>query len=760
MTAATNISRKVVAVLMLLATITDARTSCPRIGRTYNATKPNGQNLRLDTRGPIDRYGEISGLAFSPKQRAPSGEPVIYAFSDGGSGQRIGMWDPGNGVRLRTLQLSNSTGHNWDWEAMTIGSCGNGGQQDTCLYIADTGDNTARASSGRRTNRPHYPHYILKIKEPQLEDYADTDFIPDSHISKLTIDYLHPSSPTQYADVEAVFIDHKGWGEGGAIGDFYMVTKWDRGLQRYYQLTRLFKIPPSAWPKYGSQAHYSPFTVGHYDWRGIPEPSGRWTLVTDGQLMGNTWRGGEMSFDGTLIGLATTQNSTLFLRCPGTSVADALAAPNAGSKYCRLWDSPTGMTQVETFAFSPGGGRSLIIPEGHRPRLGWTAFDYSDNQFVCPEPDVPITLSPTVTTTNHPTGPPTRKPTLGPTRVPSIAPTSAPTAKITKAPTESPSKIPTGAPSFVPTGQYPELAMISDGLGSLGLCEADCDSDAQCQEGLICHVRSKGSQQVPGCSGNADLIGDSGEDFCILPPLEIVGNNNVTDLAICQADCDSNKDCSGNLVCYQRSRGSNMVPGCRGNPEELGDGDEDYCILPTASFTDLEVVGNGLDGLLVCQADCDKDSDCEGSLLCYQRKLGMDKVPGCSGHADFMGDGTEDFCVHPLSLAAANLNRSSFQTKQNGTSDLAIIIIAFGVCVVVLAASVVYMKMKKRRNTKNTTLKDDASIDMRTAATSLGASKSQAAAEEEEQKPKPAGEQEVETFKSGSQYRMAGLIAL
>lgn len=461
--------------------------------------------------------------------------------------------------------------------------------------------------------------------------------------------------------------------------------------------------------------------------------------------MGNTWRGGEMSFDGTLIGLATTQNQTIFLRCPGTSVADALAAPNAGSKYCRLWDSATGFTQVETFAFSPGGGRTLIIPEGHRPRLGWTDLDYSDTGYVCPEPENPITTSPSVTQTSGPTKTPTPKPTVGPTRVPSQAPTSSATPKPSKAPTESPSLQPTAATSTAPTGLYPALAMVSNGAGDLGLCEADCDSDAQCQEGLICHVRDAGSTEVPGCSGNADLIGDAGEDFCILPPLQIHGNdNNITGLSACQADCDSNNDCSGDLVCYQRSLGSNMVPGCRGDPDTLGDGNEDYCILPTASFTNLEVVGNGLSNLQVCQADCDKDSDCEGSLLCYQRKLGMDKVPGCSGHADFLGDGTEDFCVHPLSLAAANY-RSSFENSPKGTSDLAIIVIAFGVCAVLLAASLIYMKLKKRRGKGNTTMKDDGSIDMRTAATSLGASKTHATREElEQEQSKHPATQDVE----------------
>lgn len=46
----------------------------------------------------------------------------------------------------------------------------------------------------------------------------------------------------------------------------------------------------------------------------------------------------------------------------------------------------------------------------------------------------------------------------------------------------------------------------------LGLCEADCDSDADCEAGLICYQRNAGSP-VPGCAG-AD---NAGYDYCIKP---------------------------------------------------------------------------------------------------------------------------------------------------------------------------------------------------------------------------------------------------
>jgi len=44
----------------------------------------------------------------------------------------------------------------------------------------------------------------------------------------------------------------------------------------------------------------------------------------------------------------------------------------------------------------------------------------------------------------------------------------------------------------------------------LGECEADCDNDSECKEGLICFQRD-GYLAIPGCSGE----GSKDSDYCI-----------------------------------------------------------------------------------------------------------------------------------------------------------------------------------------------------------------------------------------------------
>lgn len=83
----------------------------------------------------------------------------------------------------------------------------------------------------------------------------------------------------------------------------------------------------------------------------------------------------------------------------------------------------------------------------------------------------------------------------------------------------------------------------------------DCDSDADCEIGLVCFFRDQGTQDVPGCIGNADLIGNGDDDFCIRPPtpdtLVIRGDDDENDvkfpdgafpLGSCEGDCDAGKD--------------------------------------------------------------------------------------------------------------------------------------------------------------------------------------------------------------------------
>jgi hypothetical protein len=183
-------------------------------------SRSDGTRLKSDDPNGPD-FKEISGLAFSPSQRY-NGEPIFFSISDGGGDARIGMFDSTTGRRLRTLRVDKSFFRNGDWESASIGSCGRTGVDDTCLYIMDAGDNGARQSNGSR-GRGDYR--ILKIKEPKLDDYNDNDMISKSRMSRLDYDYRHSSSPTNYADCEAMFLDHKGWGDDEDIGgEFYLTN--------------------------------------------------------------------------------------------------------------------------------------------------------------------------------------------------------------------------------------------------------------------------------------------------------------------------------------------------------------------------------------------------------------------------------------------------------------------------------------------------------------------------------------------------------
>ena len=339
---------------------------CPSIGTT-------SQSTRLESSDPVKNFNEISGLALSPNQIAPSGDPVLFGVSDGGGGERLGMFDSGTGQRLLTLKIPSWIITNQDWEDMAIGSCGSTGVNDTCLYIADVGDNTARNNRGTRTNRGTIGYRILKIREPLLQDFdASNNEIPGSYLSLMAFDYFDETSPTKYADCEASFIDNVGWGEGGEIGDLYLVTKWNEAEKKDYN--RLFKIPALVWPSYmdASQTFYSPKAVGSYE---------SW-----GGLMQHTWTGADATFDGTLIALGTIEGNYLFLRCPGATVAEALAAPNGATQHCLRWDPPSP-GQVETISWTVDGMRSINIPEGGDKPLGWTSmvYDPTITSQTCPQ---------------------------------------------------------------------------------------------------------------------------------------------------------------------------------------------------------------------------------------------------------------------------------------------------------------------------------------------------------------------------------------
>ena len=165
----------------------------------------------------------------------------------------------------------------------------------------------------------------------------------------------------------------------------------------------------------------------------------------------------------------------------------------------------------------------------------------------------------------------------------------------------------------------------------LQLCEGDCDSDSDCDAGLVCFERDA-FMAVPGCEGGESF--SSLSDFCIEDPNATTKTPSTAPTA------------------------RSLQPSLSSSPSALPSISTAPSIssLPTSSPVTmeptqyvpklLEVVGNdGSPGsafpLGLCQGDCDDDSDCDWGLYCVQRSNRDDPVPGC----DISASSDRDFCA-------------------------------------------------------------------------------------------------------------------
>jgi len=333
------------------------RVVCPRIADTKSGAKVAN----------ISSFEEnISGLAVSPTQVSDIGNPIIFAVADKGStkGPRVGIYDSGTGERLLLLKIKDEK--NNDWEDMAMGPCASS-DETTCIYIGDFGANESRKSGGKRDGRDNIPYRIIKIREPVWKEFKDGDEI--SSLDYIEFDFKHESSPTSYADNEAMFVDNTGWGEGGSKGDLYFMPKWYSEKSKW---NRVFKIPANAWDQTDKGKIYSPAAIGDYS--------------TRSDFMDNSWTSADISPDGTVITLGTITDTWLFLRCPGTSIESVLAQPD--SESCGKWSNPSS-GQGETLAFLSGGKQILQLLEGKGEPMGYSTLQYdADNsKQVCPPPE-------------------------------------------------------------------------------------------------------------------------------------------------------------------------------------------------------------------------------------------------------------------------------------------------------------------------------------------------------------------------------------
>ena len=145
----------------------------------------------------------------------------------------------------------------------------------------------------------------------------------------------------------------------------------------------------------------------------------------------------------------------------------------------------------------------------------------------------------------------------------------------------------------------------------------------------------------------------TGSPTSLTQPLEYIGNEYTNGFyGKCQGDCDDDSDCTGQLLCFQRTNFDD-VPGCSGANLYQRD---DFCFQRPANY--LWVTGNnGIPAsafpMGACDGDCDDDDDCTLGLLCLQR-LGDEVVPGCDGP----GVSGQDYCYDPTPTQTASPSKN------------------------------------------------------------------------------------------------------
>ncbi|KAG7349099.1 peptidoglycan-binding domain protein [Nitzschia inconspicua] len=265
-----------------------------------------------------------------------------------------------------------------------------------------------------------------------------------------------------------------------------------------------------------------------------------------------------------------------------------------------------------------------------------------------------------------------------PSAIPPSVPSSHPSSIPSTAPSSIPSDLPSNIPSSVPTLPWGKLAVVSEPIsGPLGLCEGDCDSDDDCEAGLICWLRESGDEPIPYCQGSP---GNSRSDFCVYegaasespsavpspePTLSQVPSEsptsskapsvNPTESMVPSVSHAPSTSASPSVhptisrvpsvtptisnapstsvspsVHPTESMAPSIAPSVSATPTVVLPPLHDFGALPPSDKAPMTL----------CEGDCDDDSDCVPGLVCLKRNAG-DDVPGCQGDLS----SASNFCV-------------------------------------------------------------------------------------------------------------------
>ena len=143
---------------------------------------------------PNNLFKELSYMVSSKKTY--KGDPVIWMGSDGYHTDlnAVNLYT-GKIIKTFIMGIPNNA-RGGDIESMALGPCKSSSSR-MCIYVGNTGNNSAHACRDRSCTKGRDTLFIYKIEEPDLEDTPNGKTLP---VATIAVDYHNEQFPTKRAD--------------------------------------------------------------------------------------------------------------------------------------------------------------------------------------------------------------------------------------------------------------------------------------------------------------------------------------------------------------------------------------------------------------------------------------------------------------------------------------------------------------------------------------------------------------------------------
>jgi hypothetical protein len=170
-------------------------------------------------------------------------------------------------------------------------------------------------------------------------------------------------------------------------------------------------------------------------------------------------------------------------------------------------------------------------------------------------------------------------------------------------------------------------------------CQGDCDSDNDCEDGLICFQRNS-NQAIPGCTGGEE--NPMMTDYCVLD----LRGDGYTDAPTSKQTTPPTAAPTAAEVTSTPTVVATKPP--TNIPTAVPTKKAPVPFVPRPTGPAKVIWNRGWEPNFMlgeCEGDCDNDDDCAPGLICFSRETSGVAVPGCVGGEK---DTTlTDYCTYP-----------------------------------------------------------------------------------------------------------------